>query len=146
MSHPDKFTIICTIILVLNTLLLSNISDFYVAQEFWSNNLVFIGVYLISYVSKKFDYLTYVSTNLSPWFLSKLLWIVIISKLTSPDSMNLQNYIIIYVKTQIINLLCLILGLWCLYIIIRSVYYDGILFIWTFFAGVNYKQTNVIDV
>ena len=146
MFHPDKFASICTIILVLNTCLLPYISDTFVFQEFLSNNLVFIGVYLISYVSKKFDYLTYPSPSSSPWFLSKLLWIVIVSKLTSPDSMNLQNYIIIYLKTQIINLLCLILGLCCLYIIIRSVYYDGILFIWTFFAGVNYKQTNVIDV
>ena len=148
MFHLDKFTSICIFFLILNTLLLSNISDFYVAQEFWSNNFVLIGAYLIYYLSKKFDSLTYVNTNINQWYLVNLIWIGLVSKLTSPDPIDLplQNFIIIYIKAQIINLLCLILGVWCIYVIFRSVYYDGILFIWTIFSDTSYKQTNVIDV
>ena len=129
-SKPDKVIIACAVLTVLNTWLVPWISDPYVYQEFLSNNLVLVGICVIYWVSTKFTY-----SRKNFWVGITAGWVGLASKLSSPDPMNLplEIFLLVYIKAQIINLLCWIIGLGCLYIIGKSVYYDGILVIWNFF-------------
>jgi hypothetical protein len=135
-SPPNKFIAICLVLGTLNTWLIPYISDPFVTQEFWSNNLLLGGLVLIYCFSKK---ITCTNARTNPWVLLSLVWTVLVGKLTGPDPLTLplKYFLPIWIKNQIINLITLVLGLGCVYILTISVYYDGILVIWKFFCEPN---------
>lgn len=101
-------------------------------QEWVANSIVIFGLGIIGYLRK-----IYFLSKSIVWYIISLSWIGIASKILCPDPYSMDLDKNLQIKMHIINLICGVMGIGGGLIIIKSVYYDGILLIYSYLTDKN---------